>query len=107
MRTTTSECRLIVENQILGTRSLYRLLGTVEEAQENCLEIERAIVWACTHDASPVYHYTCEPLDVAIYITGDLIRIVWHITGDPRKARERWNEILRGDLWSREEGRHG
>lgn len=93
-------CRIIVQNDVLGSRAERITPQSADEAEENLGTVVHALDWAREHselNAELVEDPTLldTPIDVAIHKLADRIVIHWYPTGDDiDAARAAMQEIL-------------
>lgn len=84
-------CRVILDNQVVGSRQEITLPTTADEAMENCFPVTLAVRWHRWYGADH-----SEPLGVAIHQKAGEILIRWYAV-DPEAARAAMASILAGN----------
>ena len=92
----SGSCRIVVVNDVLGTRTDYQSPQSVADAMKDHGEVAIAKEWA---EYEPfVSHDGDEPIAVAIRKTADAIAIHWHVIGDDiEAARCAMRRVLAGE----------
>lgn len=99
MTTQTASCRVIVVNDVLGTRTEATSPQTSEEAMKNHGLVRLARDWLGfyhTDDLTVENWVGVQPIACSIHRTADAVIVHWHVVGDPEAARTAMREVLDG-----------
>ena len=106
MKTThpgTRECKIVVINDVLDTRTEVDSPQSAEEAIKNHGQLRLAkhfLSWyGAGHEQRLDGTYRDEPIAVAILQTADRVVVHWHADGDEEAAVARMREVLSDDHW--------
>jgi len=88
--TQPAECRVIIDNQVLGTRQEFTLPVSGEEASDTCMPVADAWRWFLRQDDQDC------PLAVAIHQGNHEVVVRWHAVGEPQAAQEEMRAMLDG-----------
>ncbi len=94
---TLTGCRIVVENEVFGTRKVVYSPQGVEEALVNHGDVATARLWIDYHDLTYCTNYEDpQPVAACILKSKGEIRVLWHIVGDAEAARLAMTEIVNG-----------
>ena len=93
--TKQAECRIVIVNDVLGTRVETMSPQTVKEALQDHGDVRIAKEWADWFGVAPD-SFGNEPIAVCLHQTDDQIIVRWHVVGDPEAARVAMQTVLDG-----------
>lgn len=79
---TSEQCPVQIIDDVFGTRREFVLPESADEAIENCLAVASAKCWIDWHGSEDD-----SSIAVSIRKTDCMIRVHWHVVGDPDRAR--------------------
>ncbi len=94
---TLTGCRIVVENEVFGTRTITHSPQDVEEAMTNHGDVVTADEWIRYHGLTDGTCYEDpQPVAACILKSKGEIKVQWHVTGDVEAARLAMTEIMDG-----------
>ena len=92
MKTPTQEtdfCRVVVVNEVLGTREAFTSAWGVKETLAHHGAVTRAVRWSEDYDLSTDHRcysaFSPPPISVCVITKGNVVTVRWYATGERKK----------------------